>query len=70
LDPDSRPKTSDNRLNAGNGKRLHDKGTVISRSIDTSGIYGCKKILSERELGEEFWAKPQEGFGTLQGLVS
>jgi hypothetical protein len=70
LDSDNRPKTSDNRLKAGSGKRLHDKGTVISRSIDAFGIYGCKKILSERELGEEFWAKPQEGLGTVQGLVS
>jgi hypothetical protein len=32
FDSDTRPRTSDNRLNAGNGKRLHkDKGIAVSR---------------------------------------
>ena len=39
FDSDSRPKTSDNRLKAGNDKRLQkDKGMAVSRSIGTFGI--------------------------------
>jgi len=52
IDSDSRPKTSDNRLKVGNGKRLHEeKGMAVSRSIGTFGILGYEKIPKELGLG-------------------